>query len=161
MIRPRGLLEHLETRIPPPVWLLLHILALIALDATLPAPRWGAMDTGLWPVLLLAALALLLDASALLAFVRAGTTVNPLTPARASRLVTGGVYRWSRNPMYLGLVLWFAAFGLWWQSLWLLPLLVLFVGVLTRLQILPEERALAARFGDQWRDWARRVRRWI
>lgn len=96
----------------------------------------------------------------MLRFRRQGTTVTPLHPEQASALVTGGLYRLSRNPMYLGLLCWTMALacylgGLW---VWLGPLLLW--GWLSRWQIVPEERALQARFGDGYADYCRRVRRW-
>lgn len=94
-------------------------------------------------------------------FRRARTTVDPTRPHKASSLVVTGVYRLSRNPMYLGfglLLLGWAAFLDNGYSLLLLPL---FVAGLTQLQIKPEEKALRQRFGEEWEDYARRVRRWI
>ena len=94
-------------------------------------------------------------------FRQVGTTVNPLDPSKASRLVTDGVFRVSRNPMYLGLVLlligW--AIGLGSASPWLVP--PLFVIVLTVVQIIPEEQALSRRFGEQYLSYRRSVARWI
>jgi protein-S-isoprenylcysteine O-methyltransferase Ste14 len=94
-------------------------------------------------------------------FRRARTTVDPTRPHKASSLVVTGAYRFSRNPMYLGflaLLLGWAAFLDNAYSLVALPVIVI---SLTQLQIKPEEGALQARFGADWEDYARRVRRWI
>ena len=94
-------------------------------------------------------------------FVRAHTTVNPMAPTRARRLVTSGVFSRTRNPMYLGMLLVLAGWGVWLGNAvaWLgLPL---FVAVLNVLQIRPEERAMRQRFGAEFERYAARVRRWI
>lgn len=96
-----------------------------------------------------------------LAFRRAGTTVNPLRPQAASALVTHGVYRHTRNPMYLGQALVLLGAMLYLQDLRALLAVPLFVVYITRLQILPEERMLSARFPDAYAAFCRRVRRWL
>lgn len=96
-----------------------------------------------------------------LAFRRAGTTVNPLRPARASQLVVAGVYRISRNPMYLGLLLGLIALTVYLAAPMALSGPVGFGGYIDRFQIRPEERALEAKFGGAYADYKRRVRRWL
>jgi protein-S-isoprenylcysteine O-methyltransferase Ste14 len=97
--------------------------------------------------------------AAVLGFRRAGTSPNPWRPS--TQLVTGGLYRISRNPMYVGLTLLYLAGACWANSLWsflLLPivLLVMLYGVIIR-----EERYLERRFGDPYREYLGRVRRWL
>lgn len=94
-------------------------------------------------------------------FKRAKTTVNPMRPESASALVVGGVYRLTRNPMYLGfllLLLGWAAFLS--NGLALLPV-AMFVVYLDRFQIRPEERALDSLFGEEYAAYKKRVRRWF
>ncbi|MEL7322615.1 MAG: isoprenylcysteine carboxylmethyltransferase family protein [Pseudomonadota bacterium] len=95
------------------------------------------------------------------AFVRARTTVNPLSPDDADTLVTNGLYRLSRNPMYLAMacLLVGAAFLIGNLAAFIGP--VLFVWVMTELQIKPEERALHSKFGEAFLAYSRRTRRWI
>jgi len=95
------------------------------------------------------------------AFARAETTFNPLRPDGATRLVAHGIYRRSRNPMYLALLLALAAWGILLGNAAALPVLPAFVAVVTRLQIHPEERALATMFGEDFAAYARQVRRWL
>lgn len=151
-------MSALELKVPPLILLLLAGLAMWALagtPTTLPAP-----------VRVVSAVALLVSGVAIavagvLAFRCAQTTVSPTHPERAGHVVTAGIYRWTRNPMYVGMTLVLLAWALWLgQSV---PLLVLpaFVVWLTRWQIVPEERALAARFGDAYLAYSRQVRRWI
>jgi protein-S-isoprenylcysteine O-methyltransferase Ste14 len=96
------------------------------------------------------------------AFRRARTTVNPMKPSSSSALVVSGIYHRTRNPMYLGFAL--VLLGCWVVfssnalGFTLLPAFVLYMN---RFQIMPEERALEARFGREFVDYTRRVRRWI
>ncbi len=101
------------------------------------------------------------DLLGVLAFRASRTTVNPLKPERASALVTGGIYRVTRNPMYLGMTLLLLAWAI--QLSALLPFLgpVVFVAYITRFQIEPEERTLRRVFGDGYTAYARQVRRWL
>lgn len=94
-------------------------------------------------------------------FRKARTTVNPWRPHASSRLVVSGIYRYTRNPMYLALMLALAGWGLWLANLWALLLGFVFVPYMNRFQIRPEERALERLFGQSFRDYCRRVRRWL
>jgi protein-S-isoprenylcysteine O-methyltransferase Ste14 len=105
---------------------------------------------------------LVVCALGVLPFQRAGTTVDPTRPERASALVTTGIYSMTRNPMYLGMLLLIVAWGLWLANavgLILAPLA--FVLYIDRVQIPREERALAAAFGANYAGYASRVRRWL
>lgn len=108
-----------------------------------------------------AAVGVSLDAIALLHFFRRRTTVNPLKPASATALVTGGIYRFSRNPMYLGLATLLLAWAVYLGNLAALAGVALFVLYMNRFQIAPEERALEERFGAEYIAYRTRVRRWV
>ena len=92
-------------------------------------------------------------------FERAGTNVNPLRPVTA--LVLSGPYRFTRNPMYLGFVLLTVGIALIANALWPIVVLIPTLFVLHYEVIAKEERLLEARFGDEYRAYRRRVRRWI
>lgn len=154
-------LRWLEHKVPPPAVALLAGWAMHAVAAWPPALPWlssmaGALLTGL---LVLAGLAC--DLSGLLRFTRARTTANPMTPHKTSALVTGGIYRLSRNPMYVGLALLLAAWAVHLGALWPFAGPPLLMAYLTRFQILPEERALRARFGSDYLAYCEQVRRWL
>jgi protein-S-isoprenylcysteine O-methyltransferase Ste14 len=153
------MLRRLETRVPPP---LLLLLLGVALWCAVRASGWRVASPalqGLGLFVMLAGVALNLQPKR--GFRRAGTTVNPLRPQAAKRLVIGGLYRYSRNPMYLGHVLALAGWGLWLQSGLVLPALIVQVAWLQWLQVRPEERALQARFGADYDAYRARVRRWL
>ncbi len=97
--------------------------------------------------------------AALLNFRAIGTTFDPTGPADA--LATGGIYRVTRNPMYLGAVLAFAGLGIVTGWTWLLVFDVLLPFALVFLAIKPEEAYLERRFGQAYRDYHARVRRWL
>lgn len=107
------------------------------------------------------AVGILIDLAGLFQFLRARTTINPLTPKNASALVTGGIYRWTRNPMYLGMATLLLAWGVWLANAGALAVISLFVAYLNRFQIAPEERALEDRFGDEFAAYRARARRWL
>lgn len=96
-----------------------------------------------------------------LGFRRAGTTNNPMKPESASALVTGGIYRRTRNPMYLSLLLLLLAWAVFLASGWALLGPVAFVLYIGRFQITPEERTLSAMFGADYAAYKSRVRRWL
>ena len=109
----------------------------------------------------LAGLGLLLNLWPKLAFGRAGTTVNPLRPASSRVLVITGLHSLSRNPMYLGHALLLVAWACWLQHPAALVGAPLYMAYVTRYQILPEERALSAKFGAAYKAYQARVRRWL
>jgi protein-S-isoprenylcysteine O-methyltransferase Ste14 len=104
---------------------------------------------------------LVLAGMGLAAFRRAGTTIDPTHPEAASAIVTGGVYRLTRNPMYLGFTCALVGWAFWLPSWWTLLGPVVFVAWMTPWQIGPEERALRQRFGAAYVAYCRDVRRWL
>lgn len=144
----------------PPLW--------FALFAAL---AWGIARSWPGPALVfpgrdvmaeaLGVLGLGIAAAALVQFQRRGTTYKPEHPDAASALVTGGVYRISRNPMYLGMALILVALALALGSAAALLATPAFMAVVTFAQILPEERALSDKFGDAYRAYRARTGRWI
>ncbi|MBW8192412.1 isoprenylcysteine carboxylmethyltransferase family protein [Neiella marina] len=89
------------------------------------------------------------------------TTVNPVNPHHASSLVTTGIYRFSRNPMYLGMLIALLGWSAWWQQPFGLIITQLFNLYMSRFQIIPEERALQGQFGLQFDEYCQQTRRWL
>ena len=154
---PRIRFNRLELKIPPPV--IVGVGGLLNWFAT----HW-ATDLFSPPWLLIAALIVVsgvFGVAGVLGCLRCKTTVHPWSPDETSVLVTQGVFRLSRNPMYLALLLLLLAFYLY-QPTWFSPLVfVVVTWYLTRFQILPEERILSEKFGDQYAQYASSVRRWL
>jgi protein-S-isoprenylcysteine O-methyltransferase Ste14 len=153
-------LNWLEHRVPPPLVGLVTALLMAWLAG---GPEWQVPSgaNGL-SVLLLVLVGLAFDLAGLLAFRASRTTVNPLRPERASSLVTRGVYRLTRNPMYVGMVFLLLAWGVYlahWPALLLGP--AVYMLYLGRFQIAPEERVLLGLFGEKYRAYMARVRRWL
>lgn len=149
-----------ELRIPPLALTVAVVAAMVGTAHWL--PDWRAS----WPGSTAAAavvgvVGVLLAVLGVYEFRRARTTVNPLTPDNASRVVKSGVFRFSRNPMYLGMALLLLALALHQSHALSFVWVAGYVVYLNHFQILPEERALEARFGDEYRAYAKAVRRWI
>jgi len=89
------------------------------------------------------------------------TTVNPLNPSASSAVVSSGVYRLSRNPMYLGFLLALAAWSIYLSNALAALFLPAFVAYMNQFQIKPEERALSAKFGPDFSQYMAAVRRWV
>ena len=150
----------MKNKVPPPVWLLAFGISMwfvarsgFAYRIDIPFALLIALAIGL--------LGVLCSAAGIRAFNKASTTVNPLNPAEASALVTTGIYRRTRNPMYVGLFLFLTGWAVWLSSPSNLVLLAGFVLVITELQIKPEEKALHEIFGEEYDAYRNRVRRWI
>lgn len=94
-------------------------------------------------------------------FRQAQTTVNPLSPENASQLVQQGIFRHSRNPMYLGMLMVLIGWALWLSDLSAFVPLPFFVLYLNQFQIKPEERALTVLFGHEFLQYQHKVRRWL
>ena len=150
----------LELRIPPVV-VMVVVTALMGLTATLvPALAFAVPGRAVITSLLVAA-GMVFALAGVVRFRQSATTVSPIHPEGASSLVTTGIYRVTRNPMYLGMLLILLGWAVWLAhplSLLALPLFVLY---LNRFQIGPEERILRNKFGEAFDSYAHRVRRWL
>ena len=150
----------MKARIPPPIWLLAFGVAMwfvarteFAYPIHVPYALAIAVVIGL--------LGISSSAAGIREFNKASTTVNPLKPEEASTLVTSGIFQRTRNPMYVGLFLVLTGWTVWLGALGNLALLIIFIVVMTELQIKPEEKALLGLFGQEYERYCERVRRWI
>ena len=150
--------DHADVKIHPPILTLLHVTTALLLSWMFPFP------VSLSQIFKIAGVVLVLAGltQAFLAvrqFNRAHTTLDPHGQVRA--LVTGGPYRFSRNPIYLGFVLILAGFPLFSGTVWgaiLVPVLIL---NLNNLVIQHEEAYLEKKFGEAYAGYRSRVRRWL
>lgn len=102
-----------------------------------------------------------MDIISFLNFQKNKTTVNPLSPEKATSLVIGGFYRFTRNPMYLGMLLILTGIAMLLASISSFLLLPVFVLAMNSLQIKPEEKALEKIFSEEYLNYKKKVRRWI
>ena len=153
--------SFLERKTPPPMLSLLTALCMGALAS------WDQAPLGLpWLERSVAAAALTAGAAAIFLYsgrqlLKAGTTWRPGDPSQTTSLVVNGLYRLSRNPIYLAWLLALTAWGLLLNDGLALPLLPAFVLYMNRFQIIPEERALEKLFGDRYLNYKQQVRRWL
>jgi protein-S-isoprenylcysteine O-methyltransferase Ste14 len=153
-------MDWLELKIPPPV-VALAFGVFMWVASSLAAPVAVPFDYRAGAAAVLASLGVLIDFVAIITFWRARTTVNPMKPGATSALVTAGVYRFSRNPMYVGLVLFLLAWAVYlssWLALLFVPVFVIYIN---RFQIQPEERVMLSRLGPEYTSYQARVRRWL
>lgn len=153
-------MKSLELKVPPLLLVVLCGAAMWIGAALLPALEFSVPGRGVMAGLLLI-LGLAVVLAGVLSFRRAGTTVNPIALEDTSSVVTTGIYRVSRNPMYLGFVLVLSGWAVFLAHP--LPFLFLpaFVLYLNRFQIKPEERMLSAKFGADFADYTQRAGRWL
>src|ERR1700688_3982119 len=153
-------MNALENKVPPP------IVALLIGAMMWGVARWSPLPEGESPLRVaisggLACLGILALVLGMLAFRRAKTTINPVNIGAASSIVTSGVYRYTRNPMYVG----FALMLVGWAVHMAVPLTLagpaVFILFIARFQIIPEERVLTSKFGEEYRKYQERVRRWL
>jgi len=150
----------LELKIPPLVVVLVTaaLMWLVAravpeLGFLVPARDFVAISVALAGVITIAL--------GVVSFVRAGTTVNPMKPETSSSLVASGIYKLTRNPMYLGYLLALLGWAIFLSNVPAFLFLPAFILYMNRFQINPEERALAALFGQEFAAYKASVRRWL
>jgi len=155
------IMRFLELRVPPPLVgvIIAGAMWLVAssFSALLPLPASVRLPAAVILALVGAAIAL----CGVISFRRAQTTVNPLKPETSTALVSTGIYRVTRNPMYLGMLAVLLAWAAYLSSVWALLGPVAFTLYITRFQIIPEERALRSLFGTPFVAYTRRTRRWL
>ncbi len=153
-------MKTLELKIPPPIvavligigmWLLARVTPTFAMP--------GALRLGAAGVLALAGIGIAL--AGVIALSRAKTTVTPINPDKTTAMVTSGIFRRTRNPMYVGLLFVVAAWAVFLSAPWALVGLPAFAFYIGRFQIAPEERILAAKFGNEFTAYQQKVRRWL
>jgi protein-S-isoprenylcysteine O-methyltransferase Ste14 len=152
--------SSLELRVPPVAVVSVAALCMWLLARWTPGLEWGRYWR-LGTAVLLLATGIVIAVAGVLEFRRARTTVNPTTPQATSSMVRSGIYRHTRNPMYLGMLLVLAAWAAWLANPAACVVLPLFMLYLNRFQIEPEERFLAGLFAGEFDAYRRSVRRWL
>lgn len=150
----------MELKIIPVVQVIIATLLMKAIQQLLPNFNY-IMSHSFSLVSLLTALAVIIGVMAVYSFRKHQTTVNPSKPESSSKVVNTGIYHFSRNPMYLAMLLALVAFAFHLQNFLTFGVCVIFVGYITKYQIIPEERMLSQLFGEEYLKYQRRVRRWL
>ena len=153
-------MKALQLKVPPALLMLIFMALMWSMDQLLPVFKqpWAWHEWAARGVLILA---VSLVVGGIISFRLARTTVDPTQPENATTVVTTGVYRLTRNPMYLGflLVLLACGFKLTNPITWLF--LPVFVVYMNQFQIKPEEHALTQLFGTAYTEYQQQVRRWL
>jgi protein-S-isoprenylcysteine O-methyltransferase Ste14 len=156
----RSILSVLELKMSP-VMMTILLAALMWFLARSTQSYPVAQELRITALLLLVGTGTAVGLAGVWSFRRARTTVNPWRPHASSELVVSGVYRRTRNPMYLGLLLALVGWGIYLANALAIALALGFVPYMNRFQIQPEERALGRTYGDAYEDYCMRVRRWL
>jgi protein-S-isoprenylcysteine O-methyltransferase Ste14 len=153
-------MSSLELRIPPVVILLVMAVAMWLVARALPS--WGvSVPARAWLAVALAVAGVAIALAGIREFRRARTTLHPQTPEQSSSVVRSGIYRYSRNPMYVGMLCVLVAWAAWLGNVASLLLAAAVVPYMNRFQIQPEERALLQKFGAEYAGYLRQTRRWL
>ena len=148
----------METKIPPPIVTLAFGLSIYFSRGIFQAVEIKySFYIGI--LLLIFGLAILISAVRL--FRKDKTTVNPLSPEQATKLVTDGIFKYSRNPMYLGMVFILSSMAVLFNLIGGIILIALFCFYITKFQIIPEERAMSNLFSQDFNKYKQATRRWI
>jgi len=148
----------METKIPPPIVTLVFGLSIYFSRGIFQVVE---IKYSFYFGILLLVLGFVILISAVRLFKKDKTTVNPLSPEQATKLVTDGIFKYSRNPMYLGMALVLGSIAIFFNLIGGIILVALFCAYITKFQILPEERAMRDLFSDDFDKYTKVTRRWI
>lgn len=153
-------MNSLELAIPPPIVTLVTALIMWLFSLMLPALTLGPISN-VFGLIVIGLAGLGIGLAGIIAFQRAQTTADPRKPDAASKLVTSSIYRLTRNPMYLGILLLLIAWAMFLDNALSLLFAFAFVPYIQRYQIRPEERSLQEKFGNEFIAYKEKVRTWI
>jgi protein-S-isoprenylcysteine O-methyltransferase Ste14 len=150
----------LKLLIPPPVYALIIGVSMWLLNQYAPISHWILAP---WNKigLVLIVIAFCFELWSTLLFFRSHTSINPMRPENSKKIVTTGIYQFTRNPMYIGLLTVLSGYAIWLGAVTPFLLLPLFVVLITTQQIIPEEEMLEKKFGKEYLDYKAKVRRWL
>ncbi|KKD60230.1 protein-S-isoprenylcysteine methyltransferase [Grimontia sp. AD028] len=153
-------MDSLKLKIPPVIVVALALALMKVISLFTPASEWlVSLPSGLF--LLFVAIGAFVAVSGVVEFRRHKTTVNPMLTTEATALVSGGIYKITRNPMYLGMLLALVGGVFYWANLFTALGCLAFVFYMNRFQIEPEEAYLTGQFPDAFPEYMTKVRRWI
>ena len=153
-------MNALALKVPPVAQVIITAAAMYGVSKMVPALTFSLNGSTALAVGL-GVMGLSLGVMGVTQFRKAQTTPNPQALEKVSSLVTSGIYRYSRNPMYLGLVLILLGWAFYLSHFLAFVLLPIFILYMTRFQIQPEEQMMARKFGKTYQAYLNKVRRWI
>ena len=148
----------MKKRIPPPLIAMLCVLIIFLSKSIFPS---FVFSYKLQLCIFVSTIGFLLLIVSIKSFIDNKTTINPLNLKKSTYLVTSGVFRFSRNPMYLGMLLFLLGTAIILNIIGGLIISILFIFYMNFFQIIPEEKALQNLFGKNYRNYRKTVRRWI
>lgn len=150
----------MELKVIPVVQVLIAMALMTILSMYFPTLNYSATYSNYLAIFLLF-IAILLGFFAIYSFRKHKTTVNPSKPETSSQVVNSGIYQYSRNPMYLAMLLGLLAYACYLANPLTLGICALFIFYISKYQITPEERILTQLFGSEYSNYTLKVRRWL
>jgi len=150
----------LELKVIPPVQFIISSGLMFSLATYFPQYYFN-LSISLPLIILLILIASVIGALALYDFRKHNTTFHPHTPEKTSTVVDSGVFAYSRNPMYISLLLVLIALGIYLQNVSSFTIIPVFIWYITRFQIIPEEKMLNKLFPNDYLLYCQKVRRWL
>ena len=148
----------MNNKIPPPIVTLISGLAVYFSRTLFPSHHGMILDV--FSILLLIC-GIMIIRTAFLSFKNHQTTINPLNLTKTSTLVNTGIFKYTRNPMYLGMVFILLSIALKFNLYGGLIVILLFLSFITKFQIIPEEKAMESLFGQEYKKYKKTTRRWL
>ena len=149
--------KYLNTKIPPPLVTILCIGIIYLFESTIKFSKHDFKTVGL----IFLILGLIIIFSAVLKFIKTKTTVDPTRPHKTSNLVITGIYKLTRNPMYLGMLFLIMAYSIYNYNIFGCIVVPFFIFYINKFQIEPEEIEMRKKFGESFENYCKKVNRWL
>ena len=149
--------KYLNTKIPPPIVTLLCIGIIYLFENQIEYSEPDLKAVGI----IFLILGLIIIFSAVLKFIKTKTTVDPTRPHKTSNLVINGIYKITRNPMYLGMLFLIMAYAIYNNNVMGCIIIPIFIFYINKFQIEPEEIEMRKKFGESFENYCKKVNRWL
>ncbi len=150
----------MNLKVPPVIVVAITVFLMWVIEKYLPV-EFLALNAPKWIIILTSILGIVCIVLGVIQFSVKKTTVNPHKPEDSTSLVSSGIYSISRNPMYMGMLMLLVFYGLFLGDGLVFLMLPVFIWYMNSFQIKPEEEMMIELFGDEYKDYQKRVRRWI
>jgi protein-S-isoprenylcysteine O-methyltransferase Ste14 len=150
----------MKLKVPPALLFLICVALMWGINWLIAAQRLEFLYQK-WVAVLFIGFGVILGILGVFEFTKLSTTVNPHKPENTSKLVTSGVYRFSRNPMYAGLLFCLVGIGIYFGNLWSFLVIPVFIWYMNEFQVKPEEVVMRQKFGSDFKEYSEKVNRWI